>query len=545
MLEEENNKLTVEEALRKLRAYNEERWASIEDLVATTRLSDKWVRESLYRLEQEGRLFIRIGSHGIRLYSLKMTEYETESDENLNAEEKLTPDTGKRQVIRIGARVQVEKQLPTPLPILKELSDRRVQIRKILLDTDTSELARVFEKLYKEREGNGPQSEQREGNPFAAVDLLATTGLIDGPPVKDRLAKDSIMIGTSASGQPCVLGLRFGRVSIPVKFALTTAAGYIQEMAKGEVKKESSYEILMPKHLTPEEVTEDYDREFPGMNKIIRESFHYQIDIQAIEYMLDRLIRRRQSRVDIESLEHAQKVHSGSDENPLLLLKSGSLTPQEQSPFDLIDPTKGAFLLSDMNDYLRLKEHLTIGGPKCWAFGVLQETEPRRAVIRDIIDELLSQKLPDWERGRMNVVDDNDVLGLLLDPGEYTPVLLKTPHKDILTKNVVERARRRLTAPLYTRYDNIRKQLKTYQFFMQSGYGKAVRFDYPVFDEASQNEGPNIRDIVVPILFSASSTESPVEPSRPRVIKYAEDLSAMWLNKMAKMAPMWLGGFRK
>lgn len=537
---EENNKLTAEEALKKLRAYNEQRWASIEDLVATTKLSDKWVRESLYRLEEAGRLSVEIGPRGIRLYSLKLTEEETQLDENLLISEeqvaiaKSTTSGRKRHVVEIGAGTKVESAWPPPIPVLRELHNRRDQIRKVLFDTSTSELAEIFQTLYEKRKG-----ERREGNPFAAVKLFATEGIIDGKVIGDS-TQGAVMIGTAASGRPCVLGLRFGPVSIPVKFGLTTAAGVIQEIENGEVVKEP-HEIRFPKKLSPEGVTEDYDHEFPGMTKIIKEIFHYELDHQTLDYALDILKSRLHYKVDMESLDHVRLKEEGP---PLLLLKSGSLTPQEQNPFDLLDPVKRTLLLDDVNSYMRLRDRLIGQGSNCFAFGVLKDTEPRRAVIRDIIDELLTRKLPEWQGGRMNTVDDNDVLGLLLEPGEYTPVLKKTPHEDII-ESMRDRARNALGSALYTQYEMNRQRLKTYQFFMKLGHGRAVRFDYPVYREVPKEEGIDVRDFVAPILSSWSSKESELEAPRPRIIRYAEDLSATLLKKMEKLAPSWIGGFRK
>jgi hypothetical protein len=538
MLEEENNKLTAEEALKRLRAYNEQRWASVEDLVATTKLSDKWVRESLYRLEEEGRLFVKVGPHGIRLYSLRLTEEEAQHEKLISEEHPATVKSattgGKRRVVEISAGPAVESALPPPIPVLRELYNRREEIRKILLDTSTSELVEVFQSLHEEKRKN----ERREGNPFGAVKLFATKGIIEGKVIGDS-TQDAVMIGTAASAQPCIVGLRFGPVSIPVKFGLTTAAGIIQEIEKGKVVKEP-YEIGFPKQLSPERVTEDYDHEFPGMTKIIREIFHYELDHQTLDYALDILRSRLHYKVDMESLDHVRLKEEGT---PLLLLKSGSLTPQEQSPFDLLDPAKRTLLLDDVNSYMRLRDRLKDQGPNCFAFGVLKDTEPRRAVIRDIIDELLTRKLPEWEGGRMNTVDDNDVLGLLLDPGEYTPVLKKTPHEDII-ESMRDRARNALGSALYIQFETNRQRLKTYQFFMKLGHGRTVRFDCPVFRETSE-EGVDIRDFVAPILFSWSSKESELEAPRPRILRYAEDASMKLLNKMKTLAPTWLGGSRK
>jgi hypothetical protein len=533
-MSEQNSKRSVEEALMDLRAYNEQRWASVEDLVATTKLSDKWVRESLYRLEEQGRLLFKIGPHGIRLYSLRLTEDEAQQDEVSvrNGEgmiAKSAPYVGKRRVIEIGAST-AERVSPPPIPVLRELHSRRDEIREILLDTNTNELAEVFHALLEERR----KDERREGNPFAAVKLQATKGIIEDK-VKFDTTQDAVMIGTAASAQPLILGLRFGPVSIPVKFGLTTAAGIVQDIEKGEVIKEP-FEVRIPKTLSPERVSEDYEHEFPGMTKIVREIFHYELDHETLDYGLDILRSRLHYKVDLESLDHVQLKEQGK---PLLLLKSGSLTPQEQSPFDLIDPHKRTLLLDDVNSYLRLKDRLKDRGPNCLAFGVLRDTEPRRAVIRDIIDELLTRKLPEWQGGRMNTVDDNDVLGLLLDPGEFTPVLKKTPHEDLMD-SMRDRARNALKPALFAQFEMNRQRLKTYQFFIKLGHGRALRFDCPVFRETPE-EGVEIRDFVAPILFSWSSIESELEAPRPRILRYAEDASMRLLNKMKNLAPSWVG----
>src|SRR6266540_3364202 len=527
----EERKLDVPEALRVLRSIGGERWVSVEDLVELTRLSDKWVREGLSRLELTGEVSTKEGPRGTRLYRLNPADETTDSSrDDISRWQNVLGhgSAGHRSdgIVEIGGRVTAKQEPyePPPIPALRELWDRRPQIRKILLKTDTTELREIYDHLDSKRR-NDP-----DGNPFGAVKIFARNGLIDGS-VRKVPIKNVVMIGTAASAEAHIFRFRFGPVSIPVKFGLTTACGIIHQIEDDKVNTDTLQEVKIPKRLTPDRVDEDLDRtDFPGMSKLVKESFHYELDNEALDYALPLLKESLQYKADLESLQRAEGIRS---RKPLLfLLRSGSLTPQEQHPFDLKDSRKEKVLQATFNAYIRLRDRIIGQGSGTFVFGVLPNTEPRRAIYREIIDELLKRKLPGWVSGRMNTLDDNDVLGLLLDRGEFTQVARKNPMEDIIQSIGLARIRTVLGTALYNQYESNRKLSKTYQFFMGFGDGKALRFDCPVLQETT-DEGPAIRDIAAPIIFSSSSAVGESEGTRPRIITYAQTLSKRHLAEMA------------
>jgi hypothetical protein len=452
------------------------------------------------------------------------------------------PRSGSK-VVEIGAAPQSKQELfePPPIPVLRLIWRRRPEIRRILLKANEDDIRSAFEWLYKER----TKEEKRLGNPFAAVKLSFSEkgGLIDGAVTKTNPI-NAVIVGTASSAAPQVLGFRFGSFSIPVKFGLTTACGIVQNYVNGSVKGEVR-ELREPKaKSSPDSVdTTDYDKEFPGMNKLVKERFHYQLDHEIFDWALEVLRTRRHYKLDIESFDEADNLRSAGLQ--LVLLKSGSLTPQEQSPFDFIDPVKGSYLQGTFNQYTLLRNRLKDRGNSV-AFGVLRYTEPRRAVIREIIDRILEQELPDWIPGRMKSLDDNDVLGLLLDRGEYTAIIKKTPHEDILQiEGLRERARHYLGGPRFSQYEADIQESKTYQFFMGFGNGRALRFDYPVFRD-SQQEGVTIRDTAAPIIYALSApVDEDFGGDLPRVLTFAQERSEKHLDALAEQLPTWVGGRRK
>lgn len=534
----EVKKVDVLDALNHLKAYGGEGWVSVEDLVKLTNLSEKWVRESLERLQAADLVSVMVMSRGVRLYALKrpIEALTTVTPDSLTPEQtvilKRSATSQGRKPVQIGSSSQKVREWtpPPPIPVLTELFKRRKEIREILQATDIDQLSSIFEELKVKRES------QRGGNPFKAVKMFALDGLIDG--LAKKIKVNALMAGTASSAQVSVLGFRFGKMSIPVKFALTTACGIVHKVVNDKVQP-SVHEIKLPKHLMPEGIdAENYDHDFPGMNKLVKESFHYGLDHETLDYALTLLKQRIHYKADVESIEAAKDINP--NESMLLLLKSGSLTPQEQNPFDLLEPTKAKWVQRAFHDYTLLRDRLmTAGG---LAFGVLSRTEPRTSIYREIIDELLSSKLPSWTPGKMYPLDDNDVLGMLLERGEYTPVVEKIPHEDVLQKMGPERVRGILGNALFGQYESYRQKSKTYQFFIGYGNGKAVRFDYPLFEE---NGGTEIRDSVAPILLSRSSIEDEFDGTRPRIVTYAEGMSERHLIDMAKLLPSWVGGIAK
>ena len=539
------NKLDVLEALRKLSSPDQDRWFSVEDLIEVTQLSEKWVRENLARLELLGLVYVRDGSRGTRFYSLRSTGGSSrliQTDVSNREQTLLSKTVGServRQAVEIGATVQRTHEWPRfpPLPLIKELVERRDEIRQILKETTLGELDEVFTDLRTRREA---EREERKGigNPFAAVTITAWHGLVDGKAKKSSLRR-GIIIGTAASAQSRLLAFRFGSYSIPVKFGLTTACGIIHRIEDG---KTEPHEILRPERLTePTGVSEDSDRaEFPGLNKILKQSFHYQLDHEALNFALPLLRDRIHYKTDVESMEHGQGLRSAG--SLLLLLKSGSLTPQEQSPFDLLDSEKALYVQRAFDSYLRLRDRLRDHGDSCLAFGVLRSSEPRRSIFREIVSELLRRRWGSkWNPGGLNLLDDNIILGILLNEGEYTAVIKKTPHQDVIPEKDRDRVRGIIGSAKFSQWLENTRDSKTYQFFMGLGNGKALRFDSPVFSE-ERNEGPEIRDRTADTIFSISSPIEDFEGSVPRIVSYAEGHSEDYLRHMAKIMPTWLGG---
>jgi hypothetical protein len=405
---------------------------------------------------------------------------------------------------------------------------------------DTAKLSEIFDDLNSRKE-NDVQS-RILGNPFAAVRLYALDGLIDGVAGKVGI-EGAIMIGTASSAKAEMMGFRFGSVSIPVKFGLTTAYGLIQQIVKDET--EDQKEFFVPEKASPDGIDEHtYSHDdFPGMNKIVKETFHYGLDHQALDWALTHLRQRLHYRTDLEALERAKATYPQAPR--LFLLKSGSLTPQEQHAMDFRDEVKASYLQNAFLQYVRLRDRVLREGGDSLVFGVLDRSEASRSIFREIIDELLTRELPGWEPGRMNAVDDNDVMGLLLNPGEYTPVIKKTPQEDILQAITPSRAKTILGVKAFNQYEAFRQQTKTYQFYMKFPTGRAIRFDYPVFLE-TRKEAIDIRDLTAPILFSKSSqTDDFEETQLPRVVSLANMQSRNWLAALSAQLPLYLGGRTK
>src|SRR5437667_11530033 len=125
---------------------------TVEELVEITGLSEKWVRESLLRLELQGRITSRDAlpgesSRGTRLYFLSVEDpsrnFPTDIDhgsQTVLAKPKHA-ELGSRSV-EIGAQRKKSRDwpLPAPIPIIKDIIKRRNEIRDMILKNGIDEL---------------------------------------------------------------------------------------------------------------------------------------------------------------------------------------------------------------------------------------------------------------------------------------------------------------------------------------------------------------------------------------------------------------------
>lgn len=516
-----------------------DKWLSIEDLVELTRLSDKSVRERVRELEINDVLELSTTTRGTRLFRLReqyRTLPESESDRSASVqtllafrERQASSPTGP---IEIGAEA-VTEEYPFPfVGVMRDLEKNRDAIRKILLDVDCTELGQVYGFLRKKREND------KKGNPFEAVTIIPTRGLIEG--VAEQRGYDGFLIGTASALRDSMIGLHFGRVHLPVKIPIITASGVIQRFLHDRPIKKPDL-LNLPERLHPTNVDRtEFKRDLPGLPKILRQTYHYELDQQLIAEVVEYLRESRHYEADKKTIETAARMRS--DRENVIFLRRGALTPGEQHPYDFMDPDKAFFVAKAFDDYLRVKDRLHDNGFN--GFGVIYAGEPRRAIFREIIDEILHDRLPGWEKGRMNVLSDNDVLGLLLEEGEYTAILKKTPMEDLLNEKErmnKERLRRNLGGAVYSRYEEQRQKMKTYQFHLGSGQRVAVRYDYPVHRDSPQ-EATSVRESCLPYLIPKSSPEGEFEAIMPRILRFASDAARNRIAEIDKLLPSWFGG---
>jgi hypothetical protein len=518
-----------------LRQYPE-KWFSIDDLVKLTGFSDKSVRERVRELEINEVLEISTATRGTRLFRLRdqyRTLPGTESDSSDSTqtllsvrEHRVLPPTGP---IEIGAGPVPELH---PLPfvgVMRDLHKNRDAVRKILLDVDRSELEQLYWLLRKTRE------KDKKANPFEAVTIIPTRGLIEG--VTKQKGYDGFLIGTASASRDSIIGLHFGRVHLPVKIPIITASGVIQRFLNDRPIKKSDV-LNLPERLHPTSIDRtEFRRDLAGLPKILRQTYHYELDEQLIADVVEYLQDSRQYEADEKTIEMAARMRS--DPENVIFLRRGALTPGEQHPYDFMDPEKALFVGRAFDEYVRVKDRLHDN--KFNGFGVISQGEPRRAIFREIIDEILGDKLPDWQKGQMNALSDNDLLAFLLEEGEYTAILKKTPMEDVLSRMDKGRLRRNLGGAVYSHYEEQRQKMKTYQFFLGSGQRRAVRYDYPVYHDYPQ-EAISMRESCLPYLIHKSSPEGEFEAIFPRILKFAYDATQNRAAEIDKLLPSWFGG---
>lgn len=511
------------------------KWLSIEDLVQLTGLSDKSVRERVRELEITDVLEIATGSSGTRLFRLKEQYWRhLESEPTIPGSGQTIVNLRDHKIPPIARPIEIRPEITKeewPFPfvaIMRDLTKHRDAIRKIILDIDRSELEQVFQALAKQRK------QDKKSNPFEAVTVIALDGLVEGETQERRF--EGFLVGTASTSQDSILGLHFGHVHVPMKIPIITASGLIQMFAKDRVVEKRA--VNLPERLRPTDVAKgEFKRDLPGLPKILRQTTHYDLDQQLIAEVVEYLRSSRHYEADKKTIETVTRMRSNRD--PVILLRRGSLTPGEQHPYDFLDPEKALFVGKAFDDYLRIKDRLHDN--EFNGFGVIVGGEPRRAIFREIIDEMLRNKLPGWEKGRMNTLSDNEVLGLLLEEGEYTAILKKTPMEDVLLRMNKDRLRQNLGGAVYAQYEERRQKMKTYQCYLGTGVHVAVRYDYPVYRD-SPEEATSVRESCLPYLIPKSSPEDEFGPTIPRILIFALDLARDRAAEIDKLLPSWFGG---
>lgn len=519
-------KKSLTAVLEALDRYQDE-WLSINDIVKLTDYAPSTVRKRVRELEEDGKVYIKLGNRGKKLLQLKEGERRRGREDQMRAN--LSDFLGSETSAKSSDRAQTpskrgrtrekdspgigellpekeekgetssEKRILKPYKVLEEKRDK---IREVVKKFTPSEVKDVISKLWEEEEEKG------SSNIFKRIPLvtpLPNSSLVGEkfPPESD-LPDRYITIGTDASNRKPNLLYNIAGAPVTVKIHVTAAYGIMYKYKNSnQVGKK---EVKVPRHLEQSEKVTSYEgeiREERGVSKLLREICHYEVDKKIIQ----------------------KSLKENENNDPILYFRDGNILPGELHPGDWLKETKAQYLSEDFNRYLSLKQSF-ITHENLYPFGVVKRTDKRTSVLSRIIGEIAEREL-DIEADKISNISESVVLTAILKAGEVTPILKKKP----MTTDIdfSKRLKKRL-GPLWHHYKEKIKETEILYFYMKPEKAQAIRYEFPADIVNTGKEAYSLRNRFAPLLRTLSGQMDTRYGTLkvPRPIHYAHKEAKDW-----------------